>query len=70
MGWSVAGAAIGHELTQELGDFLILVNQGGLSPIRALLVNFASALPCIFPDNILWGPARAVQGRPGLARGV
>lgn len=37
-------AEIAHEIPHELGDFGTLVH-GGLSPLRALLWNFLSALP-------------------------
>jgi zinc transporter ZupT len=54
LGWSTAGAALGHELTQELGDFLILTNQGGLPVMKALLVNFASAPPCVLGTLVVY----------------
>ena len=40
-------AEIAHEIPHELGDFGTLVH-GGLTPFRALLWNFLSALPFLF----------------------
>eukprot|EP00613_Pedinella_sp_CCMP2098_P073442 CAMPEP_0171913404 /NCGR_PEP_ID=MMETSP0993-20121228/11707_1 /TAXON_ID=483369 /ORGANISM="non described non described, Strain CCMP2098" /LENGTH=386 /DNA_ID=CAMNT_0012547385 /DNA_START=1 /DNA_END=1161 /DNA_ORIENTATION=- len=40
-GWALAGAASAHELAQELADFVVLTSDSvGLSPLRALAVNF------------------------------
>jgi zinc transporter ZupT len=53
--WAVAAATIGHELTQELTDFLIMTKQGGLTTKKALAVNFASACFCILGTLIVYG---------------
>ncbi|EKX31462.1 hypothetical protein GUITHDRAFT_122350 [Guillardia theta CCMP2712] len=46
LGWIVVGAAIVHELPQELSDFVIL-RTSGMSTRWALISNFASSLSCI-----------------------
>jgi UTP--glucose-1-phosphate uridylyltransferase len=45
-GWSVAAATAVHEVAQELSDYTLLVSpeQGGLRPLAALTLNFASGL--------------------------
>merc|ERR1711991_1085131 len=42
--WSIVAATIGHEIAQEIGDFIVLTNAGGLSTIKALLLNFLSGI--------------------------
>jgi zinc and cadmium transporter len=46
LGFTTTLAVILHEIPQEIGDFGVLVN-GGLSPRRALLYNFFSALAAL-----------------------
>ncbi|EKX34939.1 hypothetical protein GUITHDRAFT_118873 [Guillardia theta CCMP2712] len=43
LGWVVVGAAVAHELPQELGDFVVLYNSG-MSIKWALISNFLSSL--------------------------
>mmetsp|Transcript_50617 Transcript_50617/g.162570 ORF Transcript_50617/g.162570 Transcript_50617/m.162570 type:complete len:176 (-) Transcript_50617:199-726(-) len=44
-GWGVALASVLHELPQELADYAVLTGSGvGMTPARALLVNFLSGL--------------------------
>ncbi|CAE7843122.1 SLC39A12 [Symbiodinium necroappetens] len=44
-GWSVATGTILHELPQEIADFVVLTGPGvSLSPLKALIANFASGL--------------------------
>jgi zinc and cadmium transporter len=52
-------AAAAHEVTQELGDFAIMV-RGGWPPARALLANFLSAA-AIVPGGLVayWWSAPA-----------
>lgn len=45
-GWLVTLSVILHELPQELADFLILISTG-LSPFKALLFNFISAIAAV-----------------------
>jgi zinc transporter ZupT len=52
--WGVAASTIAHEVSQELGDFLLLTKQGGLSIPKALGVNFASALSCILGTVLVY----------------
>ena len=49
VGWSVSVATIYHELAQEVGDFFVLTNkdQGALSPLKALSLNFVSGLSVV-----------------------
>jgi zinc and cadmium transporter len=46
LGLTTTLAVILHEIPQEIGDFGVLIN-GGLSPRRALLYNFFSALAAL-----------------------
>ena len=47
-GWSVATGTILHELPQEIADFVVLTGPGvSLSPVKALLANFASGLSVV-----------------------
>lgn len=46
-GLAATAAVIFHELSQEIGDFGVLV-YGGFTRYRALLVNFLSALTALF----------------------
>merc|ERR1711988_1535560 len=50
--WSVASGAIGHELSQELGDFLVYTQGAGLSTMAALGMNFLAACTCIIATLI------------------
>ena len=44
MAWSIVAATVGHEIAQELGDYLVLTGPGQLSAIKALAWNFISGL--------------------------
>jgi len=46
-GWVVASGAILHELSTELGDYLVLTTAGRMKPSAALMFNFISGLTCI-----------------------
>ena len=41
---TVTATSIFHELSQELADYFLLTNQCGLSPFKALALNFISGL--------------------------
>jgi len=43
-GWAITAATVGHEIAQEIADYLVLTDpmQGNLNPARALLLNFLS----------------------------
>ncbi|CAD7962698.1 unnamed protein product [Amoebophrya sp. A120] len=43
-GWIVALGAVLHEIAQEIADYLMLTGPGGLSPVKALGLNFCSGL--------------------------
>lgn len=47
--WGITAATVGHELAQELSDYLVLTdpNQGALKPVKALALNFASGLSVV-----------------------
>jgi zinc and cadmium transporter len=47
MGFLTAFAIFAHEIPQEVGDFLILLN-AGFTQKRALLFNLCSGLACVF----------------------
>jgi len=47
-GWTVSLSTILHELPQELADYAILTSPGvGLTPVKALLLNFLAGLSVI-----------------------
>lgn len=56
-GWSVCGSSIGHEIAQELSDYLVLTSavQGGLKPVKALLYNFLSGMGVLLGVIIVIG---------------
>lgn len=41
---TVSATSVFHELSQELADYFLLTNQCGLSPLKALALNFISGL--------------------------
>ena len=45
---SVAIATIAHEVSHELSDYVVLTGQGGLRPVTALALNFASGISIVF----------------------
>ena len=49
MAWGITAATVGHELAQELSDYLVLTdpNQGALKPAVALSLNFISGLSVV-----------------------
>jgi len=50
LAWNIAAATIGHEIAQEISDYVVLTNpaQGGLKPAVALLLNFLSGTSVLF----------------------
>merc|ERR1712046_403436 len=47
-GWAVVGATIGHEIAQEIGDYILLTGDlVKLSIPKALLFNFISGLSVV-----------------------
>lgn len=44
LAWTITGATIGHEIAQEIGDFILLTAVAKLRPHWALLINFVAAL--------------------------
>eukprot|EP00949_MAST-11_sp_MAST-11-sp1_P002103 g2103.t1 len=47
-GWTVAVGTIGHEVAQEVADFLVLITKGKMSIGSAVLSNFLSGLSILF----------------------
>lgn len=47
--WGITAATVGHELAQEMSDYLVLTdpNQGALKPVTALGLNFISGLSVV-----------------------
>lgn len=54
-GWMITGATIGHEIAQEIADYLVLTdtNQGNLKPVKALAFNFVSGTSVILGTIII-----------------
>jgi zinc and cadmium transporter len=53
LGWLTAAAIAAHEIPQEIGDFIVLLN-AGLSRARALLYNALSGLAAVVGGVIGW----------------
>jgi zinc and cadmium transporter len=53
LGWLTAAAIAMHEIPQEVGDFIVLVN-AGYSRRRALLYNALSGLAAVFGGILGW----------------
>ena len=51
--YGIVFSTIYHELAQEIGDFFLLVNHAGLSPLQALSVNFISGLSVLLGGIIV-----------------
>mmetsp|Transcript_3482 Transcript_3482/g.5338 ORF Transcript_3482/g.5338 Transcript_3482/m.5338 type:complete len:472 (-) Transcript_3482:49-1464(-) len=51
--YTIVFSTIYHEIAQEIADFFLLVNHGGLSPIQALGVNFVSGLSVLLGGIIV-----------------
>jgi zinc transporter ZupT len=45
---AVIGITLYHELAQELADYFLLTRYAGLTPFRALLLNFCTGLTVVF----------------------
>jgi len=54
-GWTIAFSTIWHELSQEVADFFLLVNQCGFSVFKALLFNFISGLSVVMGVLVILG---------------
>jgi zinc and cadmium transporter len=61
LGISTAIAAAAHEIPQELGDFVVLLN-AGYSRRRALTLNVVTGLTGIAGAVVMWLAMRPVQG--------
>ena len=61
LGITTTLAIILHEIPQEIGDFGVLIH-GGLTPSRALLFNFLSALTAVLGAVISLTLGPAIQG--------
>jgi len=69
LGWIVVGAAIVHELPQELSDFVIL-RTSGMSTKWALISNFASSLSCILGVLVILGASDSISSHIGRDMGL
>jgi len=47
MGWSITASTIYHELAQEVSDYVVLTELGGLKPLVALFLNFVSGISVV-----------------------
>ena len=63
-GWTVTAGTIYHEISQEVADFLVLVNKGNMTFKQACLGNFVSALGVVVGCMIVTesDPSQRVQG--------
>ncbi len=44
---TIVGVTLVHECAQEIGDFVLLTRHGGLSVVRALMLNFVSGMSVV-----------------------
>lgn len=61
VGWAVAIAVIAHEIPQEVGDFMVLLD-AGYSKSRALLLNILASLASVVGGVIGYLALGAVEG--------
>eukprot|EP00939_MAST-03C_sp_MAST-3C-sp1_P002333 g2333.t1 len=52
-GWTLTGATVAHEITQELADWFILTGRGRLTWAQAALLNFISSLSSIVSGMLI-----------------
>ncbi|KAL3817816.1 hypothetical protein ACHAXA_002683 [Cyclostephanos tholiformis] len=45
--FTIVAVTLVHEIAQEIGDFILLTRHGGLSVIRALILNFLSGMSVV-----------------------
>ena len=55
VGWTVAAGTIGHEVAQEVADFMVLITRGKMSIGAAILLNFISGLSCVIGALVATG---------------
>ena len=63
-GWRAAAATVAHELPQEVGDYGVLV-ASGCDPLRAIALNFLSALASLLGTLVALAAHRSVGGAEG-----
>ena len=61
VGWAVAIAVIAHEIPQEVGDFMVLLD-AGYAKSRALLLNMLASLASVVGGVIGYFALGAVEG--------
>lgn len=61
LGWTTALAVIAHEIPQEVGDFMVLLD-AGYSRARALLLNVLSSLGSVLGGLLGWSALQGVSG--------
>ena len=54
-GWTLTGATVAHEVTQELADWFILTGPGRLTKMQAVMLNVVSSLSAIVGAMIIAG---------------
>lgn len=54
-GWTLTGATVAHEVTQELADWFILTGPGRLTKAQAVMLNVVSSLSAIVGAMIIAG---------------
>ncbi len=45
--FTIVAVTLVHEIAQEIGDFILLTRHGGLSTVKALVLNFISGLSVV-----------------------
>ena len=58
-GWTITFATVLHEFAQEISDFFLLISQGHMTTVGALLVNVASG------TSVMLGAAMFMLTKPG-----
>ena len=53
LGWSITASTIYHELAQEVSDYIVLTQMGGLKPLAALSCNFLSGISVVLGAIIM-----------------
>lgn len=66
VGWVVATGAIAHELSTELGDYLVLTTKGNMTPPAALFFNLLSGITCVIGGLIASGVDMASSTTGGI----
>jgi zinc transporter ZupT len=52
--WTVTAAALYHEITQEVADYFLLTKHAGLSPVKAIILNFVGGLTIVLGGIVVF----------------